>query len=284
MASQHIHCKQHGGQVCVGDRPSCVSRGAMYLLYVDESGEPRGARDDYFTVAGIALHEQDCYPFARSLETLLPTEYRDLELHASDIWSGRREWSHVPQTTRRGLVRDVFQHLRTWAAPSGRVPRFFAVALHKPSFSALNAVERAHEELFARFDEFLTRLHHEGRSHRSLVVADDSSYESLIQELIPKWKLTGSRIGRLHSFAEVPLYVDSRASRVIQAADFVAWGVCHYYENGHREHIQALNARFDARGGIQHGVAHLNRGHRTCLCVACYSRQVSVVKNTVPAL
>jgi len=105
-----------------------------------------------------------------------------------------------------------------------------------------------------------------------------------MQKLVPVWKLAGSRIGRLHSFAEVPLYVDSKASRVIQATDFVAWSVWHYYEHGHTEHITKLNRRFDADLGTQHGLAHLIRGYAKCPCVPCSSRRDHVVSSTIPVL
>jgi uncharacterized protein DUF3800 len=81
---------------------------------------------------------------------------------------------------------------------------------------------------------FLTRKHLGGESHRSLVVADQSSYGKLVQRMLPQWKVSGTtRGGRLHSFVEVPLYVDSKASRVVQAADCVAWAIFNYYERGH---------------------------------------------------
>lgn len=256
----------------------------MYLLYVDESGQAGGTRDSYFVVGGVALHEQDCYPLTRALEahmaSALPTRWKHLELHASEIWAGRHEWAAVPEKDRHQLIRSTFDLLGQWTAPSGRVPRYFAIALHKGSFPA-RVVDRAHEELFSRFDEFLTRLHHDGQSHRALVVADESSYESLLQTLVPQWKRTGARMGRLHSLAEVPLYANSKASRLIQVADFVAWAVGHFYERGHTEWMQALNHRFDAEKGIQHGMAHLVRNHQSCPCVACVSRTKGGVGQTL---
>lgn len=179
-------------------------------------------------------------------------------------------------------MRAVFRHLANWRSPAGREPRYFGVVVHKPSFPA-RAVERAHEEIFARFDEYLGRLHRQGDSHRSLVVADDSSYESLLQTLVPKWK-RGERLGPLHSFVEVPLYVDSQASRLVQAADFVAWAIFQYYENGHAEHLQLINHRFDVDGGIQHGLVHLKRGYRSCPCVTCDSRRTHQVSATLASL
>jgi len=83
--------------------------------------------------------------------------------------------------------------------------------------------------------------------------------------------------GRLGSLAEVPLYADSKASRSIQAADFVAWAIWQYYENGHADHLQKLNRRLDASSGVQHGLAHMIYGYRTCDCVPCHSRRHGVV-------
>ena len=257
----------------------------MYLLYLDESGVPKGQNDDYYVIAGVALHEEDCYPFTRSVDRLavnhLPAGESHLELHASEMWSGRKTWSHIARADRRNLVGAVFDHLRTWRSSDGRAPRYFAVAVHKPSFAGRDLVAVAHEELFLRFNGFMGRLHGAGSSHRSLVVADESQYESLIQRLVPRWKAAGTRAGRLHSLAEVPLFVDSKASRVIQAADFVAWSVWQYYQNGHPAHLQKINQRFDAEGGVQHGLAHMVRGYRSCGCVACGSRRDRVVRTTL---
>lgn len=257
----------------------------VYLFYLDESGVPRGHSGTYFVVGGIVLHEEDCYPFARSVERLaarsLPAAESHLELHASEMWSGRKTWSHVARETRHDLVRRTFDHLRTWRSADGRAPRYFAVAVHKPSFAGRDLVSIAHEELFLRLNGYIGRLHGAGVSHRSLVVADESQYESLVQSLVPRWKAAGTRAGRLHSLAEVPLYVDSKASRVIQAADFVAWSVWQYYQNGHTEHLQKIHSRFDSDGGIQHGLAHMVRGYTSCECAACRSRRVQVVRTTL---
>lgn len=259
----------------------------MYLLYVDESGQASGAHGSstYFVLAGLAVHEEDCYPLARSVAQvqarIVGPANAGLELHASRIWSGRNEWSKVSQTDRHRLLDAVFQHLGSWHAPSGRPPRFFAAAFHKPSFKGRSVLELAHEEVLKRFDTFISRLHVSGESHRSLVIADNSSYEPLIQRLAPEWK-RGARLGPLHSLIEVPLYVDSQASYLVQVADFAAWATWNYYERRHTRFMQHLNARFDSDGGIQHGVAHMIKGYGTCGCVACESRRTQVVSATLP--
>lgn len=242
----------------------------MYLLYLRESGQYHGKQSDYFVMGGLAVHEEDCYPFGRSIENVmrraLSSKHSELELHASRVWAARSEWSHVPAAERLALLDRVFDHLAAWQAPSGRSPAYFGVAIHKQSFRQRDIIQLAHEEIFGRFDIFLTRKHLAGESHRSLVVADQSSYAKLVQRMLPQWKVSGTtRGGRLHSFVEVPLYVDSKASRVVQAADCVAWAIFNYYERGHAKYIQRLNGRFDCDSGVQHGMAHLIRGYRSCL-------------------
>jgi hypothetical protein len=252
----------------------------LYLLHLDDSGKTHGSRDRYFALGGLATHEEDAYPLARSVDAVatrrLPVGERGLELHASDMWSGRKEWARIDEATRRALIVDVMRFISGWQAPSGRRPVLFAVAVNRNSFPG-DVGERAHEELFARFDEFITRLHHRGESHRSIVIADDSAYERAMQAVMPRWKAVGTRMGRLHSIAEVPLFVSSRASRLVQLADFVAWGVWHYYESGITQHIAHLNPRFDADSGVQHGLTHLVRGYQYCGCVPCTSRRTGII-------
>jgi len=261
----------------------------MYLLYMDESGTPTGTGERYFVVGGLALNEEDCWPFARHIEkkakSLLPPRHADLELHASRMWAGRREWSPVSRKTRDMALRGIFEVMQSWRAASGRAPRYFAVAVHKDSYPRADIASKAHEELFLRLGGFIGRLHNlHGQSHRALVIADESSYESVAQHMVPRWKLRGTHAGRLHALAEVPLYVDSKASRNIQIADFVAWAVYRYYEHGDPTFLQYLNRRLDAAGGVQHGLTHLVRGYHECPCGACDSRRRKVVRTKVSPL
>lgn len=259
----------------------------MYLLYLDESGRATAAYENYFVVGGIAVHEEDCYPLARAVDRrqarVVPGD-RDLELHASRIWSARSEWSHVDQPTRVRILEAIFRDIVAWRSPSGRPIKLFAVAVKKADF-AESALTLAHQEVFKRFDTFLSRLHHAGESHRSLVIADNNeAYEKLLQGEFLAWKSGRTRLGRLHSFADIPLYVDSKASRLVQLADFVAWATWHYYENGHTKWMQIINSGFDSDGGVQHGLVHLSAARRSCLCVPCASRRDGVIAAAVPVL
>ncbi|MCW5730570.1 MAG: DUF3800 domain-containing protein [Alphaproteobacteria bacterium] len=43
---------------------------------------------------------------------------------------------------------------------------------------------------------------------------------------------SGHRWGKLYKIGEVPLFVSSRATRMIQIADMIAYALRRYYENG----------------------------------------------------
>lgn len=202
----------------------------MYLLYLDESGQPRGIlrASKTFTVAGVALHEQDCVPLAQAVDSLqarLVRECPRIEIHASAIWSGRDDWSHVPKLTRRKFLSAVLKLMGSWKAPTGRAPTYFGCVIDKKSYiSRKDLISWGHENLFAKYNTFLNRLHQAGDSHRALVVADNSSYEQYIQRLVTSWRDGGSPITSLSGIIEVPLYVDSKASRLVQVADcLVKW-------------------------------------------------------------
>jgi len=256
----------------------------VYLLYIDESGTHKGSQFDHFVMGGVALRDEDVYPFSRSVAALqrrvLP-KFPGLEIHATDIFSGRSTWAVVPPADRIRLLKAVFEHLQTWTAPSGGHPVYFGVAINRPSNVGKDILQLAHVELLKRFDTLLSRLHNAGDSHRSLVIADNSSYEKVVQKLVPEWKVSGTIIGKLHGLVEVPLFVDSAASRAVQMADCVAWAIFNYYERGNAEFMQSLNGRFDAEGGIQHGLAHLVRSYHRCPCVPCASKRTNTVSSSL---
>ena len=74
------------------------------------------------------------------------------------------------------------------------------------------------------------------------------------------------------SYVEVPFFVDSRRSRLVQLADVVANTVFRFYLRGDSELFEILLPAFFTLDGTIHGLTHLVAGHRTCACPACGSR------------
>ena len=77
----------------------------------------------------------------------------------------------------------------------------------------------------------------------------------------------------MRAYAEVPLFVDSTTSRLVQLADFVAYWVFRAYERNDSSMLDILLPTFDRSDGVRHGLVHLTEGYRECDCPACRSRR-----------
>ncbi|MCV5654560.1 DUF3800 domain-containing protein, partial [Escherichia coli] len=113
-------------------------------------------------------------------------------------------------------------------------------------------------QISSRFDMYLSRLHHQGATSRGVAIFDKSSTEKSIQSLARTFKDTGYEYGKLRNFSEVPLFLDSKASRLIQLADLVSYSIFRKFEFNDDEFYKIIENRFDYHNGKVHGlyVAH----------------------------
>jgi Protein of unknown function (DUF3800) len=66
--------------------------------------------------------------------------------------------------------------------------------------------------------------------------------------------LSDKGIGLLTSLIKVPLFLDSKASRLIQLADLIAYAVFRHFEKGDNRFFPIIEPRFDSEGGVVHGL------------------------------
>ena len=91
------------------------------------------------------------------------------------------------------------------------------------------------------------------------------------------FRTKGHTWGTIHNVLEVPLFVDSRASRLVQLADLIAYAMFRYYEKQNSEFFDQIVRRFDANGGVLHGLVHYTPdGDHSCMCPACKQRRQQV--------
>jgi hypothetical protein len=255
----------------------------MYLLYLDDAGSPANANEDYFVLGGICVYEAQIDWFSRELDKLatpFAASPEDIEFHASVIFSRRETpWSLLPSADdARGILKSV---LRV-AASSYNTTRLFACAIHKASFPGQDPVELAFEDLCQRFDFFLNRLRIQGEQQRGLLVLDRTTRETSLQRLAREFRKVGTRWGTLKYVADTPFFVDSRASRLVQIADHVAYSVFRRYNAGDASYFDIIASRFDEADGVIHGLVHKHGDYRTCTCPACLSRRLSVRAPDIP--
>jgi hypothetical protein len=107
--------------------------------------------------------------------------------------------------------------------------RLFGVAVDKAHVAPRDPVEMAFEEICNRFNLFLARSNNResqsGNSQRGLVTMDEMRQEQPLQSIARHFRVNGTRWGALRNMAEVPVFVDSRASRLVQLADLIAYAL-----------------------------------------------------------
>ena len=133
--------------------------------------------------------------------------------------------------------------------------RLFGAVLDKQNFAGQDIAQVAFEQLSSRFDQYLGRLYREKNNRqRGLILFDKSATERRIQTLALEFKYTGHTFGVTRNYAEVPVFIDSRASRLIQLADLVAYGIFRKFEHSDSTYYDIFSHCFDAEGGVIHGL------------------------------
>jgi hypothetical protein len=243
----------------------------VYLLYLDDSGSASNAQDNYFVLAGICVHETQVSWISGELERIahsvegIPAD--ELEFRGVAMLSGRSKWRGMKKSERVQLfMRAINVCCRSrWATC------LFGAAVHKAAIAPEDPVHYAFEQICNRFDRFLQRNPRKS-SHRGLLILDKSTYETSLQSLAREFRAKGHRWGVLERIFEVPLFVDSKATRLIQLADLVAYSIRRHYEKGDQEYLSAIQGKFDHAGGVLYGLVHHKPAADACSCAACQRR------------
>ena len=248
---------------------------SLYLLYLDGSGSVRNPTERHFVLAGVAVFERQIYHLISKIDSFVASlnlgNAQRVELHASVMANGgKAPWKGIVRKERLRLIELGLEAL----ADAHKSVRSFAIVVDKQALEG-DPVEYAFEEICNRFNLFLARLwRNDGDQQRGLVVMDESRYEQALQGLARQFREEGTRWGTLRNMAEVPLFADSTASRLIQVADLLAWAVWRRYEHGDARYFDLIVRRFDREGGVLHGLVHYRDPRDECHCPGCLSRAV----------
>jgi len=250
--------------------PGCLLA-LMYLLYLDDSGSVQNASDRHVVLAGIAVFERQPHWLSEKLDAIAarvwPENPNGLEFRGTDILGGKKHWRGVGPTDRFNAYSEAME-----AIGRSQLVHIFGAAIHKAAASPEDPMEYAFENICNRFDRFLGRLHLKGNTQRGLIILDESSYETSLQRLAKEFRTIGHRWGQLYNMSDVPLFVNSKATRLIQYADMVAHAIRRYYERGDSRLFDKFAPRFDQVGGVIHGLVHSTPQSEVCNCLACRQR------------
>lgn len=249
----------------------------MHVLYVDDSGSIGDPAQRFFVLGAVSVFERGIYHLIKAADECVDGfglgPHDEIELHASDMYGGRGSpWKTVKS---RGQREEMIRSALNLLTPSSPSVRLFAIAVDKAAVSPRDPVELAFEEICNRFNLFLQRNYNRTQDNqKGLVVMDETKHELPLQALARTFRIDGGRWGHFRHLAEVPFFVNSKASRIVQLADLVAWSTWRRYEHSDGRFFDALIEKFDADGGVIHGLFHVRgSAHQTCYCPACLTRQ-----------
>lgn len=206
---------------------------AVHLLYLDESGHSHDPSTDFFVLAGFAIFERQTHWLESKINPVAArfnaTDPGAIEFHGSPMFSGRKEWEGVAPVDRVQAVVDILSLLQN---PQLKL-RVFASVIEKSKVPRDKILEKSFEVVAHQFDQYLADMYRGPRKNpqRGLVICDKTSYEQALQDLSTLFKHTGHSLGKLRNFAEVPLFLDSKASRLIQMADLIAYWIFRYHQS-----------------------------------------------------
>jgi hypothetical protein len=229
---------------------------SMHLLYADESGSIGEPTERFFVLAGLAVFEREPHWLEQDLDRIAARFDSDqphlIELHGSPMRAGKGGWRRYSKAAREKAILDALQ-----IGIRNRYPhktRLFGAVLEKKNFSGQDIAQIAFEQLSSRFDQYLGRLHQTGNTQRGLILFDKCSTEQRIQTLAREFKYAGHSFGVTRNYAEVPVFIDSEASRLIQLADLVAYAIFRKFEHNDSVFYDVIASCFDSDGGVVHGL------------------------------
>jgi len=271
----------------------------MYLLFVDESGTHGGSHA--FVLGGAAIHERD----ARRLHKLLDDAVQrcvtnpalnaeEFELHVSEMKNAKKpkqtsskqqkvsNWAFISRTDRLALLEESYKIIRDFQPSDPSLPMaLFGVAVDRDFRSGLPPAAReafAYEVLLNKFDVMLKRNRSDnGNFDLGLVIHDRRVVaERDIQAWTREWRRAAGTVGQIRNLADVPLFADSKATRLIQVADLVSYGIwSHYSPNPPKnDYMDFLWDGFDKKLDQMCGMVHYtpSYGSGTCTCRSCSDR------------
>lgn len=200
----------------------------MYLLYVDESGDPglRAKATRHYILSGIAMFEGAWRKTSEAVDRLqsqfFPSAVARVEFHFEHIHHAKGIFAALDKAQRSDLVKNL---ATIWQ--SHRLDfTSFCVVLDKHTCGPLgNTVEQeVFEQLCSRFNLFLKRKWAEGLWHKGIIVFDrrTSTQDRILQQLQTKFQHQGSRWAPLDNVIETVFTLPSHDTRILQLADFLA--------------------------------------------------------------
>lgn len=258
----------------------------MYILYLDDSGSGADPNQKHFVLGGIIIHESNAQSLTGQLENIAakinPKNSKSIELHAAVIWTGREEpWESLCKSheDKKNKIKEILNCANN--TPENVV--CLATAIHKSSFDGEDYVQKAYEDISSRFHQYIKKRNKlADKSEKGIIIIDKSSGESGMQSLSLEIREKGNKWGiNTRNIIEVPLFVDSKASRIIQLADHIAYAVFRRYDQEDLTYYNVIQNKFDKSETEIFGLCHLTKD-KNCTCPYCITKKIKRAGGKTP--
>ncbi|MBM4041683.1 MAG: DUF3800 domain-containing protein [Planctomycetes bacterium] len=248
---------------------------AVYLFYVDESGDPHGwESQDNFVLGGVAVHEGQVRRLCAELDAVQKAFFPGIavpfEFHAQRIHSGKDRFRAMSQERRTELLNTAYDVIARAGFPNlvGFISAIHVSAVTSPH----QALSDCLGDICQRFNTFLVRQYSAGHPDKGLLIMDESGREPRVRELMAEFDQRGTRWGYLGNIIDVPYFADSKHTRPLQLADLLAFAASRYFSSNDDTFLQRVLGRIDRRGptGDRVGLKHLIGADHHCSCMAIH--------------
>lgn len=247
----------------------------MYVLYIDESGNPDDPQDRNFVLAGAAVFERVGYFLSQAFDAVQTAHFPGLQpipFHTTEIRSGAGFWRGVERPKREAILNDLCAAVACAQHPG--VFLFASVVEKTASLYGEDAVKRATEEICVSFDRFLVRQYRQfGDAQRGLIVFSEGQYHKRSRVWVQGFRELGTRVGAINNLADIPYFATPKETRLLQVADLVSHAAFRLYERRDPTLIKPFLHRFDISSGIRYGISHITQARDTCDCPRCFSQR-----------
>ncbi len=243
----------------------------MFLMYLDESGHEKD-EESHFILGGVSINEfhveglsEEIDKYAMRISDSLTNKIdpNSIEFHAREIYPGEIEpWKSMTIEQRKEVIKNVLRIFEE----SHRSNFAYGCAVEKKFFLEDNPLELAFEDLLSRFDIQLNQ-----KKQKGLIIVDKSTHEIALQNLTKCFFQSGTRWGNINHIVDVPFFVDSKSSRIIQIADHIAYSVFRKYSYKDINYFDIISHRFSRHGKKFLSLCHKTRDNK-CTCESCISR------------
>lgn len=203
----------------------------MYLMYIDESGDPgvTGHASQHFILSGLIVHQDDWDKYLgrlREFRKALKNKYglnQRTEIHAAELIriTKLEEYKKIRKTERINIIKNY----------CSEIPRIFDTAkiinvcIHKADHEGKDIFELAWGRLLQRYDTFLKK----SGKDKGIIISDDTDNLKL-RKLHRKMRVYNPINSHYEPFYNVPIdniiedgfMRDSQSSYFIQTVDVIA--------------------------------------------------------------